>query len=131
MKTPESTAKKVLVVEDEPSISNLCQRVLSGEGFEVDVAVNGKVAQNMINMKQYDLCLIDMRTPAMSGMELYLWLKPEKPELVQGVIFTTGDVMREDIRDFLEQAGRSFLIKPFTPDELIIVIKQALKAIDK
>jgi len=131
MKTPESTAKKVLVVEDEPSISNLCQRVLSGEGFEVDVAVNGKVAQNMINMKQYDLCLIDMRTPAMSGMELYLWLKPEKPELVQGVIFTTGDVMREDIRDFLEQAGRSFLPKPFTPDELIIVIKQALKAIDK
>ena len=131
MKAPESTAKKVLVVEDEPSISTLCQRVLSGEGFEVDVAVNGKVAQDMINRKQYDLCLIDMRTPAMSGMELYQWLKPEKPELVQGVIFTTGDVMREDIRGFLEQAGRPFLPKPFTPDEILIVIKETLKAIDK
>jgi len=45
MKTPDSSTKRALVVEDEPAISKVCQRVLTSEGFEVDVAVNGKVAQ--------------------------------------------------------------------------------------
>jgi CheY-like chemotaxis protein len=130
MNTPNSVVRKrILVVEDEPSIAKVCQRVLTREGFEIDFAVNGKAAQDMIIRNQYSLCLIDMRTPIMNGMELYQWLKQEKPELVQSVIFTTGDVMREDIRYFLEQVGRPFLPKPFTPDELMVVIKQALKAI--
>lgn len=127
----KSAMKKVLVVEDEPSISLVCQRALSSEGIEVDIAVNGKVAQDMMTNKQYNLCLIDIRIPAMSGMELYKWLESEKPELIQGVMFTTGDVMREDIRDFLEHAGRPFLPKPFTPAELVTKIKQALETIGK
>jgi len=60
MKKPGAGAKRILVVEDEPAISDVCQRVLTGEGFEVDIAVNGKVAQGMIEEKQYDICLIDM-----------------------------------------------------------------------
>lgn len=131
METPKSTATEVLVVEDELSISEICERVLSDKGFEVNVASNGRVAQDMISRKQYALCLIDIRTPAMNGMELYQWLKQEKPELVQGVIFTTGDVMREDIRDFLEQAGRPLLLKPFTPDELTTTVEKALRSLGK
>lgn len=129
MKTPETTAKKILVVEDEPSISRLCKILLSNEGFEVDVAPNGKVAQDMINKKKYDVCLIDIRTPVMNGMELYQWLQPEKSELVQGVIFTTGDLMRKDIHEFLQQAGRPLLPKPFLSHELTKVIRQSLAAI--
>jgi len=45
MKNFSATAKKILVVEDEPAIYELCRRVLTDEGFEVDTAVNGKVAQ--------------------------------------------------------------------------------------
>ncbi len=130
METLRSIAKRVLVVEDEPSISHVCQRVLSAEGFAVDIAVNGKVAQNMIKMKQYDICLVDIRTPAMSGIELYQWLKAENTGLEQGVIFTTGDVMREDVRGFLEHTDRPCLPKPFTPDELMSVIRQFLKSND-
>jgi DNA-binding response OmpR family regulator len=44
MKNPGGSVKRVLVVEDEPAISDVCQRVLTGEGFGVDIAVNGKVA---------------------------------------------------------------------------------------
>ncbi len=71
MKTPKSNVKRVLVVEDEPAINVICRRVLTGEGFEVDIAVQGKVAQDMIDKKQYDLCLIDIRLPAMTGKELH------------------------------------------------------------
>ena len=119
--------KRILVVEDEPAISDVCRRVLTGEGFEVDIAVNGEVALDMIGEKQYDLCLIDIRTPTMNGKELYLWLQEKYPKLAGGVLFTTGDVMAGDTQSFLEQAARPFLPKPFTPEELKAIVRQALK----
>jgi len=122
--------KKILVVEDEPAISDVCRRVLTSEGFEVEVAVNGKVAQDMIADKQYDLCLIDIRTPAMTGKELYQWVTEKHPQLVSGVIFTTGDVMGGDTQSFLEQAARPFLPKPFTPDELKAIMRDSLRQLE-
>ena len=127
MKTPDSSAKRILIVEDEPAISDVCRRVLVGEGFEVDIAVNGRVAQDMIKEKQYDLCLIDIRTPQMNGKELYQWLQEKHPQLAGRVIFTTGDVMGGDTLTFIEQAGRPYLPKPFTPDELKAIIRETLK----
>ena len=133
MKTPDSSSvKTILVVEDEPAISGLCLRVLlPGEGYKVDVAVNGRVAQDMIEEKQYDLCLIDIRTPKMNGQELYQWLEKKYPQLTSRVIFTTGDVTGGDTKSFLEQAGRPFLPKPFTPAELKAIVQEALKQIEK
>jgi DNA-binding response OmpR family regulator len=116
-----------LVVEDEPSISNMCQRVLTREGFEVEIAVNGRLAQDMIEKRQYDLCLIDMRTPEMNGAELYHWLQKKYPRLANQVVFTTGSVLDEKTMAFIEQSGRPFLAKPFTPQELIAVVEEALK----
>ncbi len=127
MKTSDSAVKRILVVEDEPTIGDMCRRVLSAEGFEVDIAVNRKVAQDMIKREQYDLCLIDIRTPTMNGKELYRWLKQEKTELIKGVVFTTGDVMSGDTQAFLESSGRTFLPKPFTPDELLSAMNKPLK----
>jgi len=124
MKNSGAKVKRILVVEDEPAIGDVCRRVLSGEGFEVDIAVNGKVAQDIIEKKQYDFCLIDIRTPTMDGRELYQWLKEKNPQLATRVIFTTGDVMGGDIQSFLEQAARPFLPKPFTPDELRAIVRE-------
>ncbi len=78
-------AKRILVVEDEQAICELCQRVLSSEGFEVDIAVNGKVAQDMIEEKQHNLFLFDIKLPVMSGRELYQWLKEEHPKQISKV----------------------------------------------
>ena len=118
MKKSSGGAKRILVVEDEPAISDICRRVLAGEGFEVDIAVNGKVAQDMLEEKQYDLCLIDIRTPAMNGKKLYQWLQEKHPQLAGRVLFTTGDVMSGDTQSFLEQIARPFLLKPFISSKL-------------
>ncbi len=131
MENLSAGAKRILVVEDEPAVSDLCQRVLTSEGFEVDIAVHGKVAQDMIEEKQYDLCLIDIRLPQMTGKELHQWLKEKHPQLASRVIFTTGDVMGGDTQIFLEQTDRPFLPKPFTPDELKAIVKEALKELEK
>ena len=131
MKASDDSKKRILVVEDEPAITAFCRRVLTSEGFEVDIAVQGKVAQDMLGEKEYDLCLIDIRLPAMTGKELYQWLKEKHPKLVNGVIFTTGDVMGGDTQVFLEQAFRPFLPKPFTPDDLKAIVREALRQMEK
>ena len=127
MKTTNDNPKRILIVEDEPTICDVCRRVLVGEGLEVDIAANGKVAQGMIEEKQYDLYLIDIRTPEMNGKELHQWLQAKHPRLTNGVIFTTGDVLDGDIRSFLEQTTRPFLPKPFTPAEIKAIVGEVLK----
>ncbi len=131
MKNSSASVKRILVVEDEPSISQVCLRALTSEGFEVDIAVNCKIAQNMLVEKDYDICLIDIRTPVMNGKQLYQWVNEKHPKLLKGVIFTTGDLISGDIESFLEQAGRPFLPKPFTPDELKTIVRETLRQIEK
>ena len=120
-------ARKILVVEDEPAISDICRRVLTSESFEVEIAANGKVAQDMIEDKQYDLCLIDIRTPIMNGKQLYQVILTKHPNILKGVIFTTGDVMDGYTQRFLELANRPFLPKPFDPDELRAIIRETIR----
>ncbi len=131
MKNTGAGVKRILVVEDEPAISQVCLRVLTSEGFEVDIAVNGEVAQEMLGKKDYDHCLIDIRTPIMNGKQLYQCIQEKHPELIDSVIFTTGDVMGGDTQSFLQQSGRPFLPKPFTPDQLKIIIRETLRQIGK
>jgi len=82
--------------------------VLSSEGYEVDSAVSGKVAEDMIAKKDYDLYLVDIKTQGVSGEELYRWLQKKHPHLAKRVVFTTGDVMGEQTKSFLEQAAKPF-----------------------
>jgi len=130
MKNPDVGTKRILVVEDEPAICEVCQRVLTSEGFEVDIAVNGVVAQGMIAEKQYDLCLIDIRTPEMNGQELYQWLQGRHHPLADSAIFTSGSVFGPTMT-FIEKTDRPFLPKPFTPDELRAIVREAFAEANK
>ena len=118
MSASSSVRRSILVVEDEPSIANVCQRVLSSEGFEVNIASNGKVAQDMIQEKRYDYFLFDIKMPILDGKALYYWLKDKYPQLAERVMFMTGESMGVGTQSFLRETGVAFLIKPFTPGEL-------------
>jgi len=130
MKNSSAGLKRILVVEDEPAIGDVCRRVLTDEGFEVDIAVNGKVAQDMIREKRYDIFLIDIRMPEMDGKELYQWLQERHTQLASRVIFTTGSVLGKDTEAFIEQTGRPLLPKPFTPDEIKAILRETLKEVE-
>ena len=110
--------RKVLVIEDEPVISRICERTLLTEGFEVDIACNGLVAKEMVHHKAYDLFLSDIRTPGMNGIEFYRYLEQDQPEIKHKFIFTTGDVLSTSIAQFLEEVKSPYLAKPFDPDQL-------------
>ena len=131
MKKPGAGVKRIPIVEDEPAICQVCRRALTNEGFEVDIAVNGDVAQDMLGEKDYDLCLIDIRMPVMNGKQLYQVILEKHPKLVKGTIFATGNMMDEYIKRFLELARRPFLLKPFTPDELKTIARETLREVEK
>jgi CheY-like chemotaxis protein len=118
--------RRVLVVEDEPGIAEVCTRVLSAEGFQVEVAVNGEAALEVLRRNGYCLCLMDIRMPQMDGITLFEHLENECPEMVNKVIFTSGDVLNGNIKEFLEKSNRPFLAKPFTPDELRSSVRPVL-----
>ena len=121
------TLVRILLVEDEPVIITLCQRVLNREGFEVDIALNGKTAQSMIVSHNYTLCLIDVRTRTLDCRELFKWIKERHPSLAGRVIFTTGGLMGDETHRFLEQTARPFLYKPYSPDELLNIVKAEIE----
>jgi CheY-like chemotaxis protein len=121
--------KSVLLVEDEPCIALVCMRTLTAEGFQVDIAVNGEIALEMWRQKDYDLCISDIRTPRMNGIELYRQLEIERPEAVKKFIFTTGDVLSGNIKTFLEETMRPCLPKPFAPENLRAIVNMVLVAV--
>ena len=117
---------KILSVEDEPSIRQVCHRALTSQGYQVDFAQNGVAAESMLMKGTYDLLLVDIKTPVMDGKQLYSYIKKRYPELADRVIFTTGDVASDDTQSFLEREGRPFLLKPFSPDELRALVRGTL-----
>lgn len=127
MKQSKGGSKRILVVEDEPAICQVCLRTLTAEGFDVDIAVNGAIAEEMLGETDYDLCLIDIRTPVMNGNELYQHILDKHPDFTGKIIFTTGDVLDEKLTSLLNGSKRPYLPKPFTPDELRSIVKEALE----
>jgi DNA-binding response OmpR family regulator len=118
--------RRILSVEDEPSIRQVCQRVLTSQGYQVDFAQNGVAAESMLMKADYDLLLVDIKTPVMDGKQLYRYIEKRYPKLAGRVIFTTGDVIGDDTQSFLEQTGRPVLLKPFSPDELKAMVRGTL-----
>ncbi|MBN1862169.1 MAG: response regulator [Dehalococcoidales bacterium] len=126
MKNASATRGKVLVVEDEAAVSRLCRVVLKQGGFEVEVAGNGRVAQERLRGGDYELVLLDIKTPVMDGRDFYRFLVKERPELARRVIFTTGDVVDRGIGDFIRLSGRPLLAKPFGSEELKAVVSRTI-----
>ncbi|MBA7564852.1 MAG: response regulator [Dehalococcoidia bacterium] len=126
MAEPEGSKKRILVIEDEPTIGLLCKRVLTASGFDVDVVNNGLDAKKVAEEKDYALCVSDVRLPGMTGIELYEHWKATKNPIAERVVFITGDTMSNYIRDFLKKAERSSVMKPFEPEDLVEAVRKAL-----
>ena len=119
---------RILVVDDEEVIRELCQALLEGEGFHVDLASSGADAKTSIQKNTYNLIVTDIRMPGqLSGVDLYNWIKDEHSELSDHVVFITGDLMTQDFRSALGEAGNRLLTKPFDVSSLLSMVQGTLK----
>lgn len=131
MINPSSNGKRILIVEDEPIICEVCLKVLTNEGYEVEIAANGREGESKLEEKKYDLIIIDVRTPIMDGRQLYQQISEKYPDLAGRVIMTSGEVMGRDMQSFMDKYGIPFLPKPFTSKELKMAVEDAFKREDK
>jgi len=123
---------KILVVEDEPSIRRVLSETLVSRGFEVNTVTNGLEAKaRLTDNKDYGLLIIDIKMPVMNGIELYKYISEQNPKLANRVIFISGDILGRDTELFLEETRRPFLAKPFNSGELIKLVEETLRSLEK
>ncbi len=116
---------RILIIDDEESIRDSCHQVLSKEGHRVDTAENGMIGLEKIETFKPDLILVDLKMPGINGMEVLEKVHVIDPTIVAVVI--TGYANLESAIDAFKRGAYDFLPKPFTPDELRIIIKRGLE----
>jgi len=117
--------KTILYVEDNPDTNQAVKIILTRAGFEIDTALNGAEGLKKAFTKKYDLVLIDVMLPDMSGWDIYAKLKPK---LDCKYAFLNAIPISVDRMDQLLKDGVSdYIIKPFVKTDLIARVKKMLE----
>ena len=122
--------QKILIVEDEKSISNILENILSDEiqGSEITIAENGLDAYKLIEKNDFDLIISDIKMPKLSGNELLMQSLSIKPESVFLMISGHADI--ETAVSCLKNGAYDFISKPIDINRLITSVKNALEKKD-
>ncbi len=122
---------KILVVDDEFDISNSIKRGLEKKGFEVDAFTDPADALSRYAKGRYDILLIDIRMPKMSGFEFVRAVRAIDPG-VQFCFLTAFDVQRSEFSKLFPDVGVSHLLrKPITLSDLANVLNQLINESEK
>jgi CheY-like chemotaxis protein len=117
---PEARA---LIVEDERIVGEVLAEFLTLEGYEVDRAMGGREALELVRRRAYALIVSDVRMPDVDGPALYYELRAVNPEMARRMVFVTGDSMNTETRRFLDETCLRYLEKPFTIAEFQAVVQ--------
>jgi signal transduction histidine kinase/ActR/RegA family two-component response regulator len=120
--------KNILVVEDEPTVSQLISDVMSEMGHGVDTLLDSREAFDRLKGSEYDLIICDLRMPHLDGPGLYRELVRRESPFQHRLLFVTGDTMSPRSLEFLNSSGVPYLAKPFLVEELKEAVRQALAA---
>ncbi|MDP2917631.1 MAG: response regulator [Dehalococcoidia bacterium] len=119
-----SKTKRMLLVDDAEGVRRILGDMLRIEGgFDVDTTASGPEALEMLNKNEYDVLLVDLNMPVMSGIELYRCMRKEYPDVAAKVVFMSADIPAPQTRGFFINIDRPFLPKPFTIDDLMNAIR--------
>ena len=118
------TKASILIVDDEPNILSTLSRALKVEGFEVGVAGSAKVALEKVEKQSFDLLLVDVKMPDMTGIDLLRVLREEGSEASFLVMSGHGSI--ETAVEATRLGADDFLTKPIHTDRLLLSIQQCL-----
>ena len=118
---------RVLIADDEPGIRLFCRYCLEAEGLQCEVAVNGRAALETFRAGQFDLVLLDIDMPELSGLEVCQRLRttPIDPHLK--ILMFSGRTSSDDLAQMLLTGADDYLVKPFTAVQLRARVQAALR----
>lgn len=115
----------ILIIDDEEGMRDSCCQALSKEGYVLETAGDGDTGWQKIREKGPDIVLVDLKIPGISGMELLEKTKEYDPSIISVVI--TGYASIESAVEAMRRNAYDFLPKPFTPEQLRIIVKRGLE----
>ena len=123
----------VLVVDDAPFIRDLVKKGLRNAFPDVTLedAVNGKKAQAILAREAFDLVLCDWEMPEMSGLELLTWCREQDNLKTMPFVMVTSRGDKENVVQAIQAGVSGYVSKPFTNEQLLTKVKQALNKVGK
>jgi len=118
------SGERVLIVDDEPSIVQACHRILVGHGFQARGVVNPLTGLEHLKRIPFDLALIDVQMPGMDGLTLLKAALEVDPDLC--VLMISGYSTLNQVIQASQLGAEGFVLKPFTPEELLLPIHWAI-----
>ena len=116
---------KILVIDDEKVIRNGCNEVLTQDGYDVILAENGELGLKMIEKSHFDVILLDLMMPGLSGFDVLSHVKALHPDT--SIIIITGYATIENSIEAMKKGAFDFIPKPFSPDQLRVVVGKAIE----
>jgi len=119
---------KILVVEDEKDMNRIIKKELESEGYLVDVCYDGESAYDFLTMEEYDGAILDVILPIMNGFEV---LKKARSKGIQTpVLFLSARSHIDDIVEGLDIGADDYVVKPFSPSEVMARLRAVLRRMD-
>jgi DNA-binding NtrC family response regulator len=115
---------RILVVDDELNICQSCTKILGKLDYEVDYVLNGYDALKMMEAEPFDILITDLKMSSLGGMEVLRRVKDAFPDTP--VIVMTGYASVSSAIEVMKMGALDYLPKPFTPDELRAIVRQAV-----
>ncbi|MHB9075850.1 MAG: response regulator, partial [Desulfobaccales bacterium] len=115
----------ILVIDDEERVREGCRKVLVRDGYEVTIAESGEVGLDMIERRHYDIILLDLMMPSLSGFDVLAHVKTLHPDTV--IIVISGYATVENSIEAMKRGAFDFIPKPFSPEQLRVLTKKAIE----
>jgi DNA-binding response OmpR family regulator len=116
---------RILLVDDEKKVAEIIERGLKAERYAVDVRLNGREGWEMAAAYEYDIIILDLMLPEISGTEILEKIR-RKNQQVPILILTARDAMNDKVKNF-ESGADDYLTKPFAFAELLLRVKALLR----
>jgi DNA-binding NtrC family response regulator len=116
---------RILIVDDEPTILNLLNKILTGQGYNTTPASNGEKALQLLQTESFDLLISDINMTPINGMELLRKAAQTWPDM--GVIMLTAYGTVATAVEAMKEGAFDYITKPFKLDELVLTVQRALE----
>jgi CheY-like chemotaxis protein len=123
-------AQKILVVDDDLFLRDIYEETLRGEGYDVDIGINGEEGLAKLQEGGYALCLLDMMLPKIDGLGVLDHIAKSPPDAKNGPIIVLSNLSHDTLIDeALKKGAASYLVKAdLTPDMLIKEVQKLLSS---
>jgi DNA-binding response OmpR family regulator len=123
--------RKALVVEDDPDIVELLVHYLKAEGFQVDALADGRKALERIRTETYHVLILDLQLPGQDGLSLCAEVRRDKRTRDVPVVMLTARGDEADRIVGLEMGADDYVVKPFSPKELVARVRALLRRVER